>query len=1089
MSRLTLLLLGSPRIERDGVPIKVDTRKAIALLAYLVVTRQSHGRESLAALFWPDTAESRARLRRTLSVLNTALARSWLDIERETIRLQPERDANLWVDVEQFHQLLASCKTHGHPAEQVCPACLAPLSEAIALYRDDFMAGFTLRDSPAFDDWQLFETQALRREYLAALQLLAQGHLALGAHEQATAVLRRWLAADPLDETAHRILIMAYALAGQRPSALRHYHECTHLLAQELAIPPSPETTALYEQIRDGVWVGEASVQAWLAPVVETAARPHPPLPTPPTPFIGRQTELAEIATLLANPACRLLTLVGTGGMGKTRLALQAATAAQAQFADGVYFVPLEGVTTADQLPTAILTSLGLVLHGQGETAVRLLESLRGRALLLVLDNMEQLAAEAEWLATLLTHASHVKLLVTSRERLNLQGEWLLPVPPLSYPTTADLDQEETMAFSGVQLFEQRARALLPTFAPTPADRRAIAHICHVVQGLPLAIELAAGWVNLLSCTAIAAKIGQDLDFLATPARDAPARQRSMRRLLAEAWAQLPSAEQAILPQLAVFQGGFAVEAAEQVAQASLPLLLRLVEQSLVQRQGDGRWGMHPLLQQYAAEQLAAQGQAALKAVRHAHAGYYAAELQAIAPHCYRPEPTAWLAAELPNIRQAWQWGVAEGDAAVLSPMIAPLYHFFEERGWYGELAKLLEEALATCTEPALLAKLNGRRGAIGYRLGQLAEGWARLQAALPTLQAIPAPEEVAFALNGLGKIAQNQGQYELAAQYHQQALQQYMVLEQSWGIAQTWHNLGLTADNLGQHTQARQYYYESLALGREIAYTAGIALTLNNLGVLAYGLGEWGQAAEHYHEGLALAQEVGNPYIAGLALNNLGLLARQRGAAAEAKQHYHAALKSFGAIGHRVGVAGAHINLGRMASREGDVAIARAHFGAAEQIFRAVGDGHGVALCLWNGAELAEGQGDWSAARELYGQCLVLWRGMGDALNTAETLTCLGRVALAAGERTAAWNYLHEGLQAGLAAASWPMVCQTLVGVICFWAQVGELAQVQAWAEWLGGQTVLPAGELARLEGMVGRPLPPAGEPQGWAERVAGLK
>jgi predicted ATPase/DNA-binding SARP family transcriptional activator len=253
MSRLALFLLGSPRIERDGVLINVDTRKAIALLAYLTVTHQRHSRDVLASLLWPEYDQTNARgaLRRTLSTLNKALAGNWLDIERDTISLDSRSSSNFWLDVDHFYNLLDKCRTHGHPASETCPACVSPLSEAVTLYRDDFLAGFSLRDSPTFDDWQFFQADSLRHDLTAALERLVSCYSAMGDFKPAIAYARRWLALDRLHEPAHRILMQLYAWAGQRGAALHQYRECVQVLEQELGVAPLEATTQLYQAIKE----------------------------------------------------------------------------------------------------------------------------------------------------------------------------------------------------------------------------------------------------------------------------------------------------------------------------------------------------------------------------------------------------------------------------------------------------------------------------------------------------------------------------------------------------------------------------------------------------------------------------------------------------------------------------------------------------------------------------------------------------------------------------------------------------------------------------------------------------------------------
>ena len=250
MSRLELSLLGPPRLELDGVPLAFGTRKNFALVAYLAVTGEGHTREELVALLWPELEPSRARsgLRRNLSVLRKKLRGEWLVADRESVGLDPT--AELWFDVEQFHALLRAWQGHGHPQADVCPECLTALAEAVELYRGDFLAGFTLRDSPNFDEWQFYQTEGLRQDLARALERLVRGHSVQGAYQAAIPYARRWVSLDSLHEPAHRHLMRLYVWSGQRAAAVRQYAECERVLQEELGVPPEEETTRLFQAIR-----------------------------------------------------------------------------------------------------------------------------------------------------------------------------------------------------------------------------------------------------------------------------------------------------------------------------------------------------------------------------------------------------------------------------------------------------------------------------------------------------------------------------------------------------------------------------------------------------------------------------------------------------------------------------------------------------------------------------------------------------------------------------------------------------------------------------------------------------------------------
>src|SRR3712207_1027724 len=327
VSRTRALLLGAPRIEHGGEPIEVDTRKAVALVAYLALTRRRHARDALAGLLWPEYNQRRARaaLRRTLSSLGKARTEGWLEVDRESVELNLD---GVWVDVDRFRELLAECRTHGHPETEVCPECLPPLSEAVALYRDDFLAGFALRDSAAFDDWQFFQAEELRRELTGGLERLSRGHGALEEWEVAISYGRRWLALDTLDEPAHRWLMQLYAWAGQRAGALRQYRECVRVLEEELGVSPLEETTRIYEAIQENnlpprpVFRKDRPSTTSRAEEREAPSAGKVPVFPHDEQLVGREREWKSLlrAYEAAGMGEHLVVLEGEAGIGKTRL-------------------------------------------------------------------------------------------------------------------------------------------------------------------------------------------------------------------------------------------------------------------------------------------------------------------------------------------------------------------------------------------------------------------------------------------------------------------------------------------------------------------------------------------------------------------------------------------------------------------------------------------------------------------------------------------------------------------------------------------------------------------------------------------------
>jgi len=684
MSRLALYYLGPPHITLNTNRVAVRLTKANALLAYLGVAPQPHSRDTLATLLWPETDSEHARtsLRSIVSALNSTLGREWLLTTHTHIALN--RDAEVWLDVALFEGSLQACCTHGHEKNETCPRCIPALQEAVALYRGDFLSGFSLADSLAFDEWQLAQSERLRDLQLHALTRLSE-HFSAPEHpqlERAIHYARRRVDLDPYIEPAHQRLIQLYLQAGQRVEALRQYQTCVHILEHEFAIPPSPETMALYRQAQE--------IKPHQALPTDLAVSVQPTGPAQPAPssapFVGREAESQAVDFLLRSTnTCRMVTLVGPGGIGKTRLAYEVAQTLQSTFQDGVIAINLESVDHSDFIAATIAEALNLV--PEQNAVAQVLAALAPRHSLLLLDNFDHLIHGVALVGDILQRAPRLKLLVTSQEPLHLQGEWLVRVTGLDFPDAQSADDPSD--YSAIQLFLHIAQQSNPGFHPTAEDWPWIARICRLVDGMPLGIGLAARWVRLLSCREIALKIEDNLEFLATSLRDIPERHRSIRAVFEHTWALLAATERQAFADMSVFVGGFREEAAQQVADVGLPALLALVDRGLLQRQTSGRYDRHPLLWHFASEKLGAHP-VHRAVIQMRHCSYYTAFLKEQLSHVRQTAATTGVAkatlalieADIQNIRAALHWAVTQQQGSDIAQALEQLYYDYERQGW-----------------------------------------------------------------------------------------------------------------------------------------------------------------------------------------------------------------------------------------------------------------------------------------------------------------------------------------------------------------------------------------------------------------------
>ncbi len=694
MSRLEIALFGFPEIKINGNPVETDRRKAVALLAYLAVTGKAHSRDTLAAFLWPDYEQSSAYayLRRTLWELNQMLGKGWFEADRNAIGLV--EGMKVQVDTVEFERLTAA------QAEE------ASLTRAIALYQGDFMVGFTVADTAPFETWQTQQARAYRQLFTSTLERLIEQKTRTGKYEIALPYTQRWLDLEPLDEAAHRTLMQIFVQLGDRVKAIQQYESCCQLLQDELGIEPQQETTQLYEQILRGEISG---VSQPVQGKTTTASQPAMHLPLLPTPFIGRRQEVERIKALLHDLNHRLITMTGPGGTGKTRLSIQACSEMTGMFPDGVYFVSLAPVQAPEGVLVAIANALKFSFYQEaGSQQQQLLDFLREKRLLLILDNFEHLAEATGLVGEILAISAGVQLVVTSRVRLNVPGEQLFQVSGMRIPEDVEVDkwqdlEVEAKPFSAVQLFLERAHRVQPMFVLTRENVTAVIQICRLVQGMPLALELAAAWLELLQPDEIAAEIVRSLDFLEAHQVGVPDRQRSIRAVFESSWTLLSTQEQEAFLRLCVFVGTFSREAAQEVSGASLPVLLRLANKSWLQQTAEGRFQLHELMRQYGDEHLRTD-EAAWRLAKERHSDYFARFVNEQSERMMGAEQLSGLKALAveyeSNVKAAWDWLVSEQQwDELIDQMLLGLFQFGTIRWEMKEVIPWLQPVRLHLTE------------------------------------------------------------------------------------------------------------------------------------------------------------------------------------------------------------------------------------------------------------------------------------------------------------------------------------------------------------------------------------------------------
>lgn len=919
---LKLYVLGRVQAHIKG-DVVLETRKSQAMLMYLALHDIPLQRDRLAALFWPslDQANARKSLRQALYSLKTVLSERYITSDRHSISLI---QSNVWVDADDFKSQLVESVSDLSGLKELKPESAANLSQALSLYSGEFMQGFSLPACPTFDDWQYYQAETYREYYINALSQLADYYTQESNFPLAISTIQKILLIDQFNEALQRELLKVYTWMDRKHIAINHYETYAAALAEELGTEPEEETQQLVQTIESGTLAPPERLLKVTESVVLSTTERKDNLPQRLTPFIGRDKELQDLTQYFHQKAMCLVSIIATGGMGKTRLALELATTLLRKniFSDGVYVVYLAGT---EDLSQSIAEALGLSLVGNLSAQQQIINQLEHHDMLLLLDNFEEVMDDKAVLQTLLSGCQNLKLLVTSRERLQLPAEWVYEL--------SGLDGENEAYADAICLFEERAKQLQRSFQIGP-NRDAVLEICKIVNAMPLGIELAASWVNTLSVQDIALHLKQNLFSLVTNNALVPERHQSLGTVVEQTWHRLSSFEQTVYERLAIFKSGFSYSAAEAVASATYKDLATFANKSLL-KLSKGRYELHEVLRQYAYSQLI-RDQESLDKTAEAHALYYAQLLQ----NCEADLKTSQqlnaqttISMELDNILAGWTWASNNAALELINMMVPGLSEYCEMQGRmplalknFQQVLPLYKDKIEQCSNIHQgYVKLLVRLALSSFRGRDLQYTKILIEEAKAHLGVLQTdkPSDYAYALALISSIHNGFESVDTAVLDAKQARDSALSLKDDWLLGICCLCL---AENLlfsGQCKQSIDYFAESIQAFETVGEERYKAFSLNNMGRAYLWMGQYEDAKRKASEALVIRKRFRDHVGIAISLLTLGATEVALNNSGTAKSYLQESLDLCNQLG-LVHAHGCRVFLTRLAINQGDLEEAK---------------------------------------------------------------------------------------------------------------------------------------------------------------------